>query len=158
NPTQQGSEFIVSIMSGTGFKQTRRIASNTPSSLTLEFPWGVVPAAGDAFEVAEIVAMPEAVNPAEGYTSNWNNKAATADEGENFGRQFRHLFILERLAAENAWDRDKQRQLNKDVAGLDGKGDFGRYLIPRLRQAVDAVGDGGNPAVDSVLAALEAYQ
>ena len=102
--------------------------------------------------------MPEAINPAEGYTANWNNKAATADEGDNFGRQFRHIFILERLAAENAWDRDKQRQLNKDVAGLDGKGDFGRFLIPRLRQAVDAVGNGGNPAVDTVLAALEAHQ
>src|SRR5262249_14854528 len=158
NPTQQGSEFIVSIMSGTGFKQTRRIASNTPNSLALEAAWGVIPAPGDTFEVSEIVAMPEAVNPAEGYTSNWNNKAANADEGENLGRQFRHLFILQRLAAENAWDRNKQRQLNKDVAGLDGKGDFGRFLIPRLRQAVDAVGNGGNSAVDTVLADLEAYQ
>jgi hypothetical protein len=158
NPTQQGSEFIVSIMSGTGFKQTRRIASNTPNSLSLEAAWGVIPAPGDTFEVAEIVAIPEAVNPSEGYTANWNNKAATADEGDDFGRQFRHIFILERLAAENAWNRDKERQLNKDVAGLDGKGDFGRFLIPRLRQAVNAVGNGGNPAVDTVLAALEANQ
>lgn len=157
NPTQQGSEFIVSIMSGTGYKQTRRIASNTTGSLTIESPWGVLPAAGDTFEVAEIVAMPEAINPAEGYVSNWNNKAATADEGENFGRQFRHIFIHERLAVENTWDREEQRQLNKDVAGLDGKGKFGRYLIPRLRQAVNAVGNGGNAAVDAVLGELEAH-
>ena len=102
--------------------------------------------------------MPEAVNPAEGYTANWNNKAATKDEGNNFGRQFRHIFILERLAAENAWDRSKQRQLNKDVAGLDSKGDIGRYLLPRIRQAVNKEGNGGNPAVDTVLAALEANQ
>ena len=75
--------------------------------------------------------MPEAINPAEGYMANWNNKAATADDGDNFGRQFRHIFILERLAAETAWDRDKQRQLNEDVAGLDGRGELGRY--PRCR-------------------------
>jgi hypothetical protein len=102
--------------------------------------------------------MPEAVNPSEGYTANWNNKAGTADDGENFGREHRVTFILERLAAENAWDRQKQRQLNKDVAGLNGSGNRGRYLVPRLRDAVDAVGNGGNPDVDTVLAALEAHQ
>jgi len=158
NPTQQGTEYVLAITTGTGAKQTRRIASNTSSSATVESEWGVVPGAGDTFEVYEIVAMPEAVNPAEGYTGNWNNKAATADEGENFGRQFRHIFILERLQNENAWDRAMQRQLNEDVAGLDGRGDYGRYLIPRLRQAVTAVGNGGNPNVDIVLAALEAHQ
>jgi hypothetical protein len=158
NPTQQGSEFIVSIVTGAGSKQTRRIASNTAGALTVEYPWGVDPSPGDTFEVYEIVAIPEAINPSEGYLSNWNNKSATADEGDDFGRQFRHIFILERLAAENAWDRNKQRQLNKDVAGLEGKGDFGRYLIPRLRQAVDAVGTGGNPAIESTVAALEAHQ
>jgi hypothetical protein len=158
NPTQQGSEFVVAITTGTGAKQSRRIGGNTGDTLTLESALGVVPDPGDTFEVWEIVGMPEAVNPAEGYSANWNNKAATADEGDNFGRQFRHIFLLERLAAENQWDREKQRQLNKDVAGLEGKGDFGRFLIPRLRQAVNAVGNGGNPDVDTVLAALEAHQ
>lgn len=158
NPTQIGSEYIVVITGGTGYRQSRRIASNTANQLTIEFPWAVTPTPGDAFEVSEIAAMPEAINPSEGYMANWNNKAATADEGSNFGRQHRNIFIAERLAAENAWDRDKQRQLNKDVAGLDSKGDFGRYLIPRLRQAVNAVGNGGNPDVDTVLAQLEAFQ
>lgn len=158
NPDQRGTEYSVSIMTGSGAKQTRRIASNTSDTLTIEYPWGVTPSGGDTFEVYKIVAMPEVINPAEGYTANWNNKQATADEGNNFGRQFRHIFILERLAAENAWDRNKQRLLNKDLAGLDGKGAFGRYLLPRLRQSVDAVGNGGNPNVDSILAALEAHQ
>lgn len=158
NPTQQGSDFIVSITSGTGYKQTRRIASNTNDTLTVEFQWGVNPANGDTFEVYEIVAMPEAINPSEGYTANWNNKAATADDGDGFGRQHRNVDILERLDAENAWNRDKQRQLNKDLAGLDGRGAYGRYFIPRLRDAVDVVGNGGNPDVDTVLAALEAFQ
>jgi hypothetical protein len=107
--------------------------------------------------VYEIIAMPEAVNPSEGYVANWNNKAATADPGDGFGREFRHTFILEQLRAENAWNRDKERQLNKDVAGFDGKGKLGRFLLPRIRQAVDRVGNGGNGAVDSVLAALEAH-
>jgi hypothetical protein len=158
NPTQVGAEYVVSIVGGSGGKQSRRIASNAGNALTLEAAWGVTPAPGDRFEIAKIVGMPEAINPAEGYTANWNNKAATKDEGNNFGRQFRHIFILERLAAENAWDRAKQRQLNKDVAGLDGKGDIGRYLLPRIREAVDKEGNGGNPAVDTVLAALEANQ
>ncbi|MCH7811573.1 MAG: hypothetical protein IH958_02985, partial [Chloroflexi bacterium] len=96
-------------------------------------------------------------NPAAGYTSNWNNKAATADDGRGFGRQQRVIFILERLAADSTWTRDEQRQLNEDLAGLEGKGAFGRYLIPRLREAVDGVGNGGNPAVDTVLAALETH-
>lgn len=158
NPTQQGSDFIVAITSGSGYKQTRRIASNTTDTLTVEFQWGVNPANGDTFEVYEIVAMPEAINPSEGYTSNWNNKAATADDGDGFGRQHRSADILERLDAESAWTRDKQRQLNKDLAGLDGRGAYGRFFIPRLRDAVDAVGNGGNPDVDTVLAALEAFQ
>src|SRR5262249_51456121 len=157
-PTQLGSEYVVAITTGSGAKQSRRIAGNTASSLTVEYPWGVTPTAGDTFEVYQIVGMPEAINPSEGYTANWNNKAATADEGNNFGRQFRHLFILERLANENMWTRNKERQLNKDVAGLDGRGDFGRYVIPRLRQAVNAVGNGGNPDVDTVLAGLESFQ
>jgi hypothetical protein len=156
NPTLLPSEYIVVITSGTGYKQTRRIASNDPNTLTLEAAWGVTPAPGDSFDVQEIVAMPEAINPSEGYMANWNNKAATADPGNGFGRQFRHTFILERLAANNSWTRDDQRQLNKDVAGLDGKGKFGRFLVPRLRQAIDRLGDGGNGAIDTVLAALEA--
>ncbi len=157
NPTQQGSEYVVTITGGVGYKQTRRIASNTDDTLTLEEDWGVTPAPGDFFEVYEIVAMPEAINPLQGYTANWNNKAATADDGRDFGRQHRNIFILERLAADSSWSRDDQRQLNKDVAGLEGKGKFGRYLVPRVREAVDAVGNGGNPEVDTVLAALEAH-
>ncbi|HEY0299920.1 MAG TPA: penicillin acylase family protein, partial [Rhizomicrobium sp.] len=158
NPSQQGREYYVSIVAGDGYKQSRRIASNAGASLTLEYPWGVTPSPGDAFEVYAIVAMPEAINPAEGYMANWNNKAATADDGNNFGRLWRHIFILERLANENQWDRAKQRTLNADVAGLDGKGDLGRYLLPRIRQAVNGVGNGGNDAVDTVLARLEAHQ
>jgi hypothetical protein len=157
DPTQEGSEYVVAITTGAGAKQSRRIASNTASDLTVEYEWGVIPSPGDTFEVYEILGMPEAVNPSEGYIANWNNKAATADPGDGFGREFRHTFILEALAAENAWDRDKNRQLNKDVAGFDGKGKLGRFLLPRIRQAVDRVGNGGNAAVDAVLAALEAH-
>ncbi|TFH23185.1 MAG: hypothetical protein E4H03_06765 [Myxococcales bacterium] len=157
NPTLQGSEYLVTITSGTGYRQTRRIASNDDDSLTVEYPWSIVPAGGDTFEITEIVAMPEAINPAEGYMANWNNKAATADDGSGFGRNHRVAFITERLADDPSWDRDKQRQLNKDVAGLSGNGNMSRYLVPRLRQAIEAVGNGGNPDVDTVLAQLEAH-
>jgi len=157
NPTQKGSEYIVTIIAGDGYKQTRRIASNTDDTLTLEEDWGVVPSAGDLFEVYEIVATPEAINPPQGYTGSWNNKAATADDGRGFGREFRSTFVMERLAADSDWSRAEQRQLNKDVAGVDEHGKLGRYLIPRLRLAVDGVGNGGNPDVDTVLAALEAH-
>ncbi len=156
NPTQRGSEYIVTITGGAGYRQTRRIASNTNDELTMEEDWGVTPQTGDLYEVYEIYGMPEAVNPPNGYNANWNNKAATADQGP-FGRQHRNIFILERLAADIDVSRDDLRQLNKDVAGLDGKGKFGRYIIPRIRQAVDGVGNGGSPAVDTVLAALETH-
>jgi hypothetical protein len=157
NPTEQGVEYIVVITGGTGYKQTRRIASNDDDTLTLEEDWGVVPATGDLFEVYQIVGAPEAINPPSGYSGNWNNRAATADYGP-FGRQHRVIDILERLSNDSSWTRDDNRQLNKDVAGLDGKGAFGRYLIPRIREAVDGVGNGGNAQVDTVLAALEAFQ
>lgn len=165
NPSEKGSEYIVSITAGDGYKQTRRIASNTADTLTLEEAWGVAPSPGDLFEVYEIVAMPEAINPAQGYTANWNNKAATADEndafsddvGRGFGREYRSAFIAERLAADSEWSRADQRQLNKDVAGLDPRGKLGRYLVPRLREAVDGVGTGGNAQIEEVLAALEAH-
>lgn len=157
DPSTLPSEWIVSVVSASGLKQTRRIAGNDDDTVTVESPFGVVPAAGDHFEVQEILGIPEAVNPAEGFTANWNNKAATADPGDGFGRNHRVAFLLERLAAEDQWDRAKQRQLNAAVAGLDGRGRFGRYLIPRLREAVDAVGTGGDPDVDTVLAQLEQW-
>jgi hypothetical protein len=157
DPSLLAGEYIVTITSGVGSKQTRRIASNSADELTLEAAFGVVPAPGDTFEVQEIVVMPEAVNPAEGYTANWNNKAATADPGDAFGRNHRVTFILERLANDQLWDRNKQRRLNENVAGLDGRGQFGSYLIPRLREAVNGVGNGGSAAVDATLAALERW-
>jgi len=157
NPTQQGSEYIVTITTGTGHKQTRRIETNDDDTLTLEEDWGVTPAPGDTFEVYEVYGFPEAINPSSGYTGNWNNRAATADFAP-LGRQHRVIDILERLSNDSSVSRDDVRQLNKDVAGLDGKGAFGRFILPRIREAVDGVGNGGNPQVDTVLAALEAFQ
>ncbi|HSJ98104.1 MAG TPA: penicillin acylase family protein [Myxococcota bacterium] len=157
DPSLLAGEYIVTIRSAAGHKQTRRIAANDDDELTLESELGVVPAPGDTFEVQEVIVMPEAVNPSEGYTANWNNKAATADPGDAFGRNHRVAFILERLASDTLWDRAKQRQLNENVAGLDGRGRFGRYLVPRLREAVDAVGNGGSAAVDTTLARLEQW-
>jgi hypothetical protein len=157
-PGLQGTEYVVLVTSGVGAKQTRRIAANDGDTLQLEAPWGVVPAPGDTYEVQAIVAMAEAINPAEGYTANWNNKAATADDVDGFGRNHRVDFILEALANDSAWDRAKQRQLNADVAGLESRGRLGRHLVPRLREAVDALGNGGVVEVDAVLAQLEAFE
>jgi hypothetical protein len=157
DPSQRGSEYIVTITGGAGYKQTRRIASNDDDTLTLEEDWGVTPAPGDTFEVYEIYGFPEAINPTSGYSGNWNNRAATADFAP-LGRQHRVIDILERLSNDSSITRDDLRQVNKDVAGLDGKGAFGRFLIPRIREAVDGVGNGGNPQVDTVLAALETFQ
>jgi hypothetical protein len=154
NPGNAGSEYIVVISGGTGHRQSRRIASNTSTTLTLEENWGVTPAAGDTYEVMEVIATPEAINPSQGYTANWNGKASKATVTVT-GREYRHTFILQRLSLEPTADRDFSRQLNKDVAGLDGDGKRGRYLLPRLRQAVNALG-GLTPAEDATLSALEA--
>ena len=85
--------------------------------------------------------------------ANWNNKAATADDVDGFGRTHRTQFILEALADDASWTRADQRQLNEDVAGLEGRGRIGQILVPRLREAVDALGNGGVAEVDAVLAA-----
>jgi hypothetical protein len=154
NPGDTGSEYIVRIIGGSGAVQTRRIASNTTNTLTLEEDWGVVPAPGDLYEVMETIAVPEAINPAEGYTANWNGKASVATTPPT-GREFRHIFILERLGLAVDANRAFNRQLNKDVAGIDPEKN-GRYLLPRLRDAVDALGDQGDPRVLPTLAALEA--
>jgi hypothetical protein len=102
--------------------------------------------------------MAEAINPAEGYMANWNNKAATADDVDGFGRTHRTQFILEELAANAAWTRDDQRKLNEDVAGLESRGRIGQILVPRLREAVDALGDDGVAEALPVLAQLEAFE
>ena len=154
NPGDPGSEFMVTISGGTGHRQTRHIASNTADTLTLEEDWGVVPAAGDVYEVMEVIATPEAINPGEGYTANWNGKASVATTPAS-GREFRHIFLLERLSLRVDADRDFNRQLNKDVAGINPEKN-GRYLLPRLRDAVDALGDQGDPRVIPTLEALEA--
>jgi hypothetical protein len=154
NPGDPGSEFVVKVVGGTGAGQTRRIAGNTADTLTLEEPWGVVPAAGDLYELLEVIAMPEAINPSEGYTANWNGKASVATTPAT-GREFRHIFLLERLGLETDADREFSRQLNKDVAGINPE-KIGRYLLPRLRDAVDALGDQGDPRVIPTLEALEA--
>ena len=52
NPTQLGTDYVVRVISGAAAWQSRRIASNTASGLTIEYPWGVVPAPGDTFEVS----------------------------------------------------------------------------------------------------------
>ena len=51
--------------------------------------------------------MPEAINPLEGYTANWNGKASVATTPPT-GREFRHIFILERLGLAIDADRDVQ--------------------------------------------------
>ena len=115
--------------------------------------------AGDTFEVYAIVGMPEAVNPAEGYLANWNNKAATADEGNNFGRLWRHLFILERLAPENAWDRAQAAPAQRGSSpGSTARATSAASCCRDCAQAVNGVGSGGNPAVETVLSRLEAQQ
>jgi acyl-homoserine lactone acylase PvdQ len=154
NPGALGSEFIVKVVAGTGAGQTRRISGNSADTLSLEEEWAVLPAPGDLYEVLEVIAMPEAINPGEGYTANWNGKASVATTPPT-GREFRHIFILERLALEVDADREFSRQLNKDVAGINPE-KIGRYLLPRLREAVDTLGDQGDSRVVPTLEALEA--
>src|SRR5690348_18006781 len=48
-----------SIISGTGGRQSRRIASSTATTVSIEYPFGVTPAAGDFYEIYEVVGMPD---------------------------------------------------------------------------------------------------
>ncbi len=160
NPGVLGSDYIVTITAGNGYRQSRRIASNTSDTLTLEQPWGRIPSAGDLYEIYEIIGMPEAMNPAEGYTANWNNKPSVAVDF-TFGRQYGNIFMLERLSTNTSVTREDNRQLNKDVAGIvefAPRPKVGRYLLPRVRQAFDALGDcTSQPSALATLSALEAH-
>ncbi|NQY90608.1 MAG: penicillin acylase family protein [Deltaproteobacteria bacterium] len=145
NPDDNGSEYIVSITAGDGHMQTRRVASNNNDTLTLEHDWGVVPSVGDTWVVYEIWAMPEAINPSEGYSANWNNKESVASDvllGEN-GRNHRVELILEQLSLDSSINREDLRSLNKYVAGVIDPGTPGRYLLGRLDTALAVHGDCG---------------
>jgi len=153
NPGDNGTEYVVAITSGTGYRQVRRIVSNTLNTLSLEHPWGTMPANGDTYEVYEIWATPEAMNPTEGFTANWNNKQSKANDimlSQN-GRNHRVEAILEQMSTMAAVDRDQLRDLNKYVAGVVEPGNPGRYLLTRLAEAIAAEGDCGT--VDDALLA-----
>jgi hypothetical protein len=153
NPGDNGTEYVVAITSGTGHRQVRRIVSNTQNTLSLEHPWGTLPAAGDTYEVYEIWATPEAMNPTEGFTANWNNKQSKANDimlSQN-GRNHRVEAILEQMSTMTNVDRDQLRDLNKYVAGVVEPGNPGRYLLTRLGQAIAAEGDCGS--IDDALLA-----
>jgi hypothetical protein len=147
NPDTNGSEYVVEITAGNGYHQVKRLSSNTDDTLTLEDGWGLVPSPGDTYAVYEIWATPEAMNPAEGFSANWNNKASRANDvmlGRN-GRNHRVEMILEQLSLDVSIDREDQRDINKYVAGVDpGSGGApGRYLLTRLEQAIAATSDCG---------------
>jgi len=91
-------------------------------------------------------ATPEAMNPAEGFTANWNNKQSRANDimlSRN-GRNHRVELILEQLSLDNSIDRADMRNLNKYVAGVVDPGTLGRYLLTRLQQAIAFGGDCGS--------------
>ncbi len=143
NPDDNGEEYVVVITAGNGYHQARRISTNSDDTLTLEADWGVIPSTGDTYVVYQIYAMPEAVNPSEGFSANWNNKQAVANDimlGEN-GRNHRVELILEQLSLDSSITRGDLRDLNKFVAGVEDPGTPGRYLLGRLNAALTANGD-----------------
>lgn len=46
-----GVQYYVTITSGTGLGQTRRIASNTTGALTIDSAWSVTPTSGNSFDI-----------------------------------------------------------------------------------------------------------
>ncbi len=156
HPDDNGSDYIVMITAGNGYHQVRRILSNTNDTITVEHDWGVVPSPGDTYAVYEIWAMPEAMNPAEGFTANWNNKQAVANDvmlSKN-GRNHRVEVILEQLSLDDSITREDLRALNKYVAGVTDPGTPGRYLMGRVQQALAAYGDCGT-IDDELIAATD---
>ena len=143
NPDDNGEEFIVVITAGDGYKQSRRISSNTDDTLSLEHGWGVIPSVGDTYAVYRVWATPEVINPAEGFTANWNNKQAVANDyyGNGHGRQHRAEVLFEYLARDDSIDRNDLHAFNQLAAGVIDPGTPGRYLLPRLAEALAAHGD-----------------
>jgi hypothetical protein len=77
NPTQRGSEYIVTITGRTWQQQTRRISTNNDDTHA-RGDWGVTPARVTASRCKDL-RLPGGDQPAERLLANWNNRAATAD-------------------------------------------------------------------------------
>lgn len=102
--------------------------------------------------------LPRSVNPAQGYLANWNNKPSVDFDNADstkFGKQQRVLEIDARLAA-GPISLDDMRDIPKDIGRVRVLGREGRYLLPYLFAALDAVPP-AHPVAPAARAVLEAW-
>jgi len=99
------------------------------------------PGDGSAEWTGELRPNPSAINPAQGWLANWNNKpSADYDSGDEatFGKIFRVTEIQERLAA-GPVSVDTMKDIPRDIARVKGLGREARFLKPYLLAGLDGV-------------------
>ena len=99
-----------------------------PGDGSAEWPGGILP-------------IPTSINPAQGYLANWNNKPSVDyDNADNqvFGKQFRNLDLVDRLATGTISLAD-MRDIPKDIARVKAIGREARFLKPYLLLALNDV-------------------
>ncbi len=106
-----------------------------------------------------LMPMPKAINPAQGFLANWNNKPSVEyDNGDSqiFGKQFRLWDLQDRLAVRHLLTLEEMRDIPKDIARFGGLGRESRFLRPYLLAALDAVPP-SHPLAGRARAILEAW-
>ena len=120
-----------------------------------------LPGTGEAEWTGDLVPMPKAINPAQGWLASWNNKPAAGwrnPDDRAYGKQFRILDLFARLDGAGPISPEIVADIEKDVSrsAQGGDGKESRYLLPYLLTALRAVPP-SNSLVAQAIAVLEAW-
>jgi penicillin amidase len=120
-----------------------------------------LPGTGKAEWAPDLVPMPKAINPAQGWLASWNNKPALGwrnPDNRSYGKQFRALDLFARLESAGLISENVVADIEKDVSrsAEGGDGRESRYLLPYLLAAVAAVPP-SNALATRAIAVLKAW-
>jgi penicillin amidase len=103
-----------------------------------------LPGTGKAEWTGDLVPMPKAANPTQGWLAGWNNKPAIGwhnPDTNAFGKQFRVLDIFARLETSGRISEASAADIEKDISrsASGGNGKESRFLLPYLIAALRTV-------------------
>jgi len=120
-----------------------------------------LPGTGSAEWTGDLVPMPKAINPTQGWLASWNNKPAVGwhnPDDRPYGKQFRVLDLFARLEGKGRISEADVADIDKDASrsrqGGDGK--ESKYLLPYLLAALRAVPP-SNALAPQAIAVLNAW-